>query len=164
MSIVIRKSQTFHAGRTSDRKLQNVHLTLRWSLAWSALLTSVAYGGMLKALSSETFSINVIWLLTMQEMDRISRSSIVPPCSWNNLPEMAKNRMLMRCFAIGVTGLGVIAYVGLTSRNIKMVFLGMGISIIKMRRSWGRLNFITGIPIPVRRQVLIEMPLSVPFY
>ena len=34
--------------------------------------------------------------------------------------------------------------------NIKTVFPGMGISIIKMRRSWDRVIFITGIPIPVR--------------
>ena len=40
--------------------------------------------------------------------------------------------------------------------NIKMVFPDMGISIIKIRRSWDRLIFIMGIHILVRQHLHIE--------
>ena len=41
--------------------------------------------------------------------------------------------------------------------KIKTVCPGMGISIIKIRRSWDSLIFIMRIPIPVRRRLCIEM-------
>ena len=45
--------------------------------------------------------------------------------------------------------------------NICTVFPAMGISIIKIRRSWDRLIFIMGIPILVRQQFYTEAaPLS----
>ena len=40
--------------------------------------------------------------------------------------------------------------------NIKMVFSGMDISIIKTRQSWDCLIFIMEIPIPLRQHVYIE--------
>ena len=40
--------------------------------------------------------------------------------------------------------------------NIKTVFPGMRISMLKIRRSWDRLIFIMGIPILVRRHLYIE--------
>ena len=42
--------------------------------------------------------------------------------------------------------------------NIKTVFPGMGIPMLKIRRSWYRLIFNMGIPILVRRHLDIEMP------
>ena len=43
--------------------------------------------------------------------------------------------------------------------NIKTVFLCIGISMIKIRRSWDRLIFIMGIPILVRWHLYIGSPL-----
>ena len=40
--------------------------------------------------------------------------------------------------------------------NIKTVFPGMGIPMLKIRRSWDRLIFNMGMPIPVRRYLDIE--------
>ena len=40
--------------------------------------------------------------------------------------------------------------------NTKTVFPCIGISIVKIKRSWDRLIFITGIPIPVRRHLKID--------
>ena len=41
--------------------------------------------------------------------------------------------------------------------NIKMVFPGIWISILKIRQSWNRLIFIMGIPILLRWYLYIEM-------
>ena len=40
--------------------------------------------------------------------------------------------------------------------NIRTIFPGMGISIIKIRRSWDRLIFIMGIPMLVKRHLYTE--------
>ena len=44
--------------------------------------------------------------------------------------------------------------------NIKMVYPGMGIPIIKIRWSWDHLIFIMGIPIPGKMVFYIETPSS----
>ena len=42
--------------------------------------------------------------------------------------------------------------------NKENMIIFLKIPIIKMRRSWDRLKFIMGIPIPVRRHLYIETP------
>ena len=57
--------------------------------------------------------------------------------------------------SVAVDGLAPSGSVTIRARlNIKMVFSGMAIFIIKIRRSWDRLIFIMGIPILVRRHLL----------
>ena len=42
--------------------------------------------------------------------------------------------------------------------NIKAVFPGMGIPMVKIRQSWDCRVFIMGIPVLVRQQLYFEMP------